>query len=101
MRLLVHMLTATVLIFGSASTFAKNGMGKGLPPGLQKKVLRGQALPPGWQKKLVKGKILDVNIFKLGKIIAPPDPLGIMTINVEGQVLKVHKTTRKILKILP
>lgn len=102
MRTLISIAVAMVLVSNSSFVLAKNphGEGKGLPPGLQKKVNKGGTLPPGWQKKLVTGRILDIHVYKLGTIIVPPDPLGILTIQVDNRILKIHKDTRKIINIL-
>ena len=104
MRTLFYTLLITALL-NSSPLMAKgnNGKGKGhggMPPGLQKKFNNGQGLPPGWQKKLARGSILDLQVFKLGKIIVPLDPLGILTIKVDNRILRIDKKTRKIIKIL-
>ncbi len=102
MRTSISALIVIFLIYTPFSVFAKNphAKGEGLPPGLQKKAMRGETLPPGWQKKLAKGKILDIQVYKLGTIIVPPDPRGILTLRVEDQILKIHKDTRKIINLL-
>jgi hypothetical protein len=40
---------------------------KQLPQGLQMKLDRGGSLPPGWQKKLVKGEILGNQFIAIAK----------------------------------
>lgn len=79
---------------------AKNYKQKTIPPGLQKNIQRGKELPPGWQKKLAKGEILDKEIFNRGIIIVPPDINGLMTIQVEDKLIRLIKSTRKIVDIL-
>ncbi len=71
-----------------------------LPPGLQKKAANGKQLPPGWQKKLKKGAVLDRDVYRQGTVIAPLDPLGLITIRVDDRVLRLNKQTRKIVDIL-
>lgn len=78
----------------------KKGKNKSLPPGLEKRAEQGKPLPPGWQKKLNKGDILDLDIYTRGKIVVPLDPLGILSIEVDGTILKVHEKTREIIDIL-
>jgi hypothetical protein len=91
---------AFVLILGLCSfSYAKKDKEKSLPPGLVKKVKRGGTLPPGWQKKLIVGKSLDKDIFDHGKIIAT-DSKGLITISVEGKLIKLVKDTREIVEIL-
>ena len=95
--------------FGSSekqviTAYVSNGKkGKGLPPGLAKKVAHGGDLPPGWQKKCVRGEILPEIVFKhshplphdlLIKLPAPPH--GTVFVAVDGKVLHVHKSTRHI-----
>ena len=73
---------------------------KDLPPGLQKKVNRGQPLPPGWQKKLHRGDVLEHDIYDRGRIIVPLDRDGIISIQVEGALIKLDNNSRKILDIV-
>jgi hypothetical protein len=86
--------------FIAGPAYAKKDKSGQLPPGLQKKVDRGEPLPPGWQKKIAKGDILDKNIFRHGKIVVPVDPYGIITVRIDGKLLKLNKNTRKIIDIL-
>jgi len=83
----------------NAPVHAKNDKDKSLPPGLQKKQQKGKPLPPGWQKKLSKGDTLDNSIYVRGKVVVPVGPDGIISINVEGTLLKLHEKTRKIIEI--
>ena len=85
------------------TAYASNRKGKGLPPGLAKKVARGGDLPPGWQKKCVRGEVLPEVVFKhshplppdlLIKLPAPPH--GTVLVAVDGKVLNVDKSTRHI-----
>jgi len=73
--------------------------GKSLPSGLHKKVGKGKPLPPGWQKKLSKGDVLDPSIFSRGKVVSPAGKDGVMSISVEGKIIKLHGKTRKVIKI--
>lgn len=71
-----------------------------LPYGLQKKLQRGQSLPPGWQKKLRVGSVLDPRIYSRGDIVVPLDRHGLMTIRVEGKLIRLYQATREITEIL-
>lgn len=73
---------------------------KGLPPGLQKKAKKGKPLPPGWQKKLVAGHILERDIYNHGKIIKKVDDKGLITISIEGKLVRLVKNTREIVEII-
>jgi hypothetical protein len=106
---LVSLISAVLLVFTfSAETFAKNDKkgGNGLPPGLEKKADKGQSLPPGWQKKLAKGSILDASVFAHAKKIKPekyefsPDPDGMITVKVEGKIVRLMEATHEIIDIL-
>ncbi len=72
---------------------------KRLPPGLQKKVERGQALPPGWQKKVARGQVLDVRVYRQGRVIIPIDKYGAVSILVDDRVIRVIQATRVILDV--
>jgi hypothetical protein len=71
-----------------------------LPQGLQMKLERGGSLPPGWQKKLVKGEILEQPIFNYSKTVIPVDPEGLLTVRVEGKLIKLIEATREIVEIV-
>lgn len=90
--LFISMGTATI-------SFAKNDKQKSLPPGLQKKAAKGQSLPPGWQNKLVVGERLERDIYDSGEIVAS-DKKGLVTISIEGKLVKLVKDTREIVEIL-
>jgi hypothetical protein len=85
-----------------APAHAKNDKhpGKNLPPGLQKKAARGEPLPPGWQKKLQVGRIMDRDIYRHGTIVVPVDPHGLITVRVEGRLVRLVEATHEIIDIL-
>lgn len=72
---------------------------KPLPQGLQKKLERGGTLPPGWQKKLVKGAILEQPVYSSSQVVIPVDSKGLLTVRVEGKLIKLIETTREIVEI--
>ena len=72
---------------------------KHLPPGLQKKLERGQALPPGWQKKVARGQVLDIRVYRQGRVIIPIDKYGAVSILVDDRVIRVIQATRVILDV--
>ena len=78
----------------------KTTKGQSLPPGLQKKVAKGQSLPPGWQKKLAKGEVMDKRVYQHGQIVVPVDSRGLVTIGVEGKLVRLYQATREIVEIL-
>ena len=88
------------LAFITGPAFAKNDKHKGLPPGLEKNQKRGKPLPPGWQKKLVKGHILDIDVYHHARVVVPVDAHGIITVSIEGRLLKLDKVSLKIVDIL-
>ena len=90
---------AMTIIF-SGTAFAKNDKEKSLPPGLQKKADRGKSLPPGWQKKLAVGEILDKQVYEHGDVIHKDIENGLLTIKVEGKIVKLINNTREIIEIL-
>ena len=88
------------LIASPISADKDKGEKKQLPPGLQMNVERGKPLPPGWQNKLAKGEILDNDIYLHGDIVVPVDPDGLITIQIEGKLVRLYKATREIVEIL-
>ncbi len=89
----------TMLAFLASPAFAKKKKHKHLPPGLQKKLDRGQSLPPGWQKKIARGEVLDINTYRQAEIIIPIDRHGVVSILVEGRVVRLIEATRVILDV--
>ncbi|SEA12033.1 hypothetical protein [Microbulbifer marinus] len=88
---------AVLLAMPAASVLAKPGE---LPPGLQKKVERGGELPPGWKKKLQVGEILEPEIYHHGVIVKPVDKYGMVTISIEGEIVRLMHHTHEIVEIL-
>ncbi|KUJ83725.1 hypothetical protein AWR36_007810 [Microbulbifer flavimaris] len=86
------------LAAGASAVLAKPG--NDLPPGLQKKVENGGDLPPGWKKKLRKGHILEHEIYRHGVIVQPVDRHGIVTISIQGEIVRLMHHTREIVDIL-
>jgi hypothetical protein len=84
----------------------KGRKGKGLPPGLQKKVDRGGSLPPGWEKKVCKGEILTTEVYEqcrplpqevTVKLRTPPP--GTILVTIGGKVARILTATREILDV--
>ena len=97
----IRLITFLILLsLGCSVVYAKNEKHKPLPPGLEKKAQRGQALPPGWQKKLAKGEILDHEVYRHASIVTPLDSHGLITIRVEGKLIRLIQASREIIDIL-
>lgn len=79
---------------------AKDVKEKSLPPGLQKKVARGGELPPGWQDKLIVGEYLDYDIYRRGRVVLPVGDSGMVTVEIEGRMIRLIEATREIVEIL-
>lgn len=85
---------------------SKGKKGKGLPPGLAKKIARGGKLPPGWEAKVVRGQILSVEIFEHAHplpreltVQLPAPPVGTITIAIDGRLVRLFEATREILDV--
>jgi hypothetical protein len=92
------LLLAACLVQGAA--FAKNEDTKSLPQGLQKKLDRGATLPPGWERKLVRGAVMEESIFRESEIVIPVDRDGLLTVRIEGKLIKLVEATREILEVV-
>lgn len=79
---------------------AKPGHAGSLPPGLEKRLEQGKPLPPGWARKLHEGDVLDERIVDRGEIVVPVDDNGVITLEVEGETLRLIEATREIVDIL-
>ena len=95
---------ALVISLGSGSAFAANAKDKNkhkqLPQGLQMKLDRGGSLPPGWQRKLVRGEILAEPVYSHSEIVIPVDSEGLLTVRVEGKLIQLIEATREIIDIV-
>jgi hypothetical protein len=72
---------------------------KQLPQGLQMKLDRGGSLPPGWQKKLAKGEVLEESVYNHSVVVIPIDSDGMLTVRIEGKLIKLIEATREIVEI--
>ena len=104
MKLKSLMTFALVLSLCSGSAFAANAKHKNkdkqLPQGLQMKLDRGGSLPPGWQRKLVRGEILAEPIYSHSEIVIPVDSEWLLTVRVEGKLIRLIQATREIIDIV-
>jgi hypothetical protein len=62
--------------------------------------LSSGSLPPGWQKKLVKGEVLEEPIYKKSEVVIPVDSEGLLTVRVEGKLIRLIEATREIVDIV-
>jgi hypothetical protein len=79
---------------------------KGLPKGISKKVERGDDLPPGWQRKCVKGQIMPREIYQRCEplpheivVKLPPSPPGTVIVTIEGKAVRLMQATLEILDV--
>lgn len=79
---------------------AKSNKEKQLPPGLQKKLARTGELPPGWEKKLTVGESLDPEVYNEADVVVPVDEHGMVTVEVEGRIVRLIQASREIVEIL-
>ena len=93
---------AVLLSMCATPVFAKKEKdnSNSLPPGLQKKLDRGGTLPPGWQKKLVKGETLEPTVYNQSEVVVPVDSKGLLTVRIEGKLIKLIEATREIVEII-
>jgi len=91
-----------LLGLGTGPVFAKQDKhaDKQLPQGLQMKLERGGTLPPGWQRKLVRGEVLDDSIYRQSEIVIPVDSRGLLTVRIEGKLIRLVEATREIIDIV-
>lgn len=90
----------TLLCIAAFPAHAKNDKGNQLPPGLQKKAMKGKPLPPGWQKKLAKGKVMDNDVYQQSQVVVPVDKKGLITVRIEGKLVKLLSATKEIVEVL-
>lgn len=93
---------AVIICLSSTPALAKKEKDKDkpLPQGLQMKLDRGGSLPPGWQKKLVKGEVLEEPVYNHSEVVIPIDSRGMITVRIEGKLIKIIEATREIVEIV-
>lgn len=93
---------AVIICLGSTPVFAKKEKDKNnpLPQGLQMKLERGGSLPPGWHRKLVRGEVLQEPVYNHSEVVIPVDSEGMLTLRVEGKLIKLIEATREIVEIV-
>ena len=91
---------AVIICLSSTAVLAQKEKDKALPQGLQMKLDRGGSLPPGWQKKLVKGEVLEETVYDHSVLVIPLDPKGLLTVRVEGKLIQLVEATREIIEIV-
>ena len=71
-----------------------------------RKVTRGAKLPPGWQKKIVRGEVLPETVYRqaqpLPEVVIrqlPPPPAGTILVTLDGKVLRLLEATRTIVDV--
>jgi hypothetical protein len=67
---------------------------------LQKKAARGEPLPPGWQRKLAPGYQLPIHIYHHHEVVKPVDRDGLITVRIDGRLLRLVEATHEIIDIL-
>lgn len=100
MRQIITFLVVLGLGMGPVLAKQEKHGGKSLPQGLQMKLERGGTLPPGWQRKLVRGEVLDDSIYRQSEIVIPVDSRGLLTVRVEGKLIRLVEATREIIDIV-
>ncbi|QDP00799.1 hypothetical protein [Thalassotalea sp. PS06] len=95
---ILGLMVATLAV--STSVQAKNEKSQKLPKGLEKKVSQGKELPPGWQKKLAPGYILSKDVYRYRDIVVPVDKHGIVTVKIDGKIIRLIEASREIVEIL-
>ena len=94
------LLIASATLVSYTAQAKNDNKDKSLPPGLQKKVANGEPLPPGWQKKLQRGDILSRDIYERSRVVIPVDDKGIVSVQIDGTILRLYRDTREIIDIL-
>jgi hypothetical protein len=91
---------------GDKHEHGKGKKGKGLPPGLAKKVARGGDLPPGWEKKCVRGERMSPEVYKQCEplpqdvvVQLPPPPPGTIVVTLPGKAVRLAQATLEILDV--
>ncbi len=100
MKQVITLLVMLGLSAGPALAKQDKHQVKPLPQGLQMKLERGGSLPPGWQRKLVRGEVLDESIYRQGEIVIPVDDRGLLTVRIEGKLIRLVEATREIIDIV-
>jgi hypothetical protein len=90
-----------------AAQSKKSGPAKAPPPGAAKKGTSSAKLPPGWQKKIVRGEVLPQTVYAqaqpLPEVVLqklPPPPAGTILVILDGKVVRLLEATRTIVDVV-
>ena len=100
MKQAIILLIALGLCIGPAAAKQDKNGNQPLPRGLQMKLERGGSLPPGWERKLVRGETLEENVYHQSEIVIPVDSDGLLTVRIEGKLIRLVEATREIIDIV-
>ena len=100
MKLAITLLFALGLCAGPAVAKNEKNGDKTLPQGLQMKLDRGGSLPPGWERKLTRGETLEEKVYRQSEIVIPVDSDGLLTVRIEGKLIRLVEATREIIDIV-
>ncbi len=100
MKYTIALLIMLGLCAGTALAGNNQNKDKSLPQGLQMKLDRGGTLPPGWQRKLARGEILAEPVYRHSEIVIPVDSRGLLTVRIEGKLIRLVEATREIIDIV-
>jgi hypothetical protein len=77
-----------------------------LNKGMQKRLEKGKGLPPGWQKKLVRGRPIPADVWAWHEPLPyevlrrmPPQPDGVITVRIENDIVRVVAATQVLLDV--
>lgn len=99
-KILIAIISLALMSGAALAKNDKEKSNKGLPPGLHKKVDRGGELPPGWQKKVRAGEKLSNEVYRHKEVVVPIDDKGLVTVRVEGKLIRLIEATREVVEVL-
>jgi hypothetical protein len=77
-----------------------------LNKGMQKRLEKGKGLPPGWQKKLVRGHPIPAEVWSWHEPLPsevlrrlPPQPEGVITVRIDNEIVRVVAATQVLLDV--
>jgi hypothetical protein len=77
-----------------------------LNKGMQKRLEKGKGLPPGWQKKLVRGRPITADVWAWHEPLPyevlrrlPPQPDGVITVRIDNDIVRVIAATQVLLDV--
>ncbi|AXR07234.1 hypothetical protein D0Y50_13275 [Salinimonas sediminis] len=90
------------VFFSAMLSFTAQAADRGhyMPHGMDDKIALQSELPSNWQAQLAKGEVLDVELFRQGRVVYRDASNGLVALRLENKLVRMVEQTREIVDVL-